>query len=291
MRQFLRKAQVTCEGFTINPSSRVETHELRVAFDVAKSISGSPNTFDLTIYNLNADHRNSIGKEFDEFQLEAGYIPPEGGGNLSIIAKGFVRDVQHDRNGPDIITTVTCGDGDKANRKAAISKTYPTGTPVKDVVSGVYDEMSKFNVDKGEWQFPDDIRTLKRPYSLCGGCAREMNTLGRSNGFYWSIQDGVMEIIPTDGNLPGEVLISAESGMIGTPTITDNGIKVRCLLNPAIRPNRIVKVQSEVLEMNSQSDTYRVSKVDFSGDNQEGDFIASVHGEAINGGTVDEGIK
>lgn len=291
MRQWLRKTRVTFDGgFIVNPSDDVMTHELRVAFEVSKGISGSPNKFEIKLWNLNADHRNSIGKELDKVELEAGYVPPEGGGNLSTIAKGFVRDVQHDRDGPDIITTVSCGDGDKAQRKSTISKTYPTGTPVKDVVSGIYDEMKKHDVDKGEWKFPDDIRTLKRPYSMCGGCVRELNTLGRSNGFYWSVQNGVMEVIPSDGHLPGEVLINAQSGMIGSPTITDNGVKVKCLLNPAIRPNRTVKVESEVLEMNSQGDTYRVSKVDFSGDNRQGDFIASVHGEAINGDKVDEGV-
>lgn len=293
MQQFLRKARVTFSGsggFTVNPSGRVEKHELRVAFDVSKTISGSPNKFQIRIWNLNADHRNSIGKELDEVQLEAGYVPPSGGGNLSIIAKGFIRDVQHDRSGPDIITTISCGDGDKAHRKATISKTYPSGTPVTEVIEGLHEQMKKHGVDKGEWKFPDDIRTMKRPFSMCGGCVRELNNLGRGNGFYWSIQNGVMEVIPTDGHLEGQVLISPQTGMVGTPTITDNGVKVKCLLNPAIRPNRTVKVQSSVLEMNSQDDTYRVSELEFTGDNMSGDFIASVHGESISGGKVDEGV-
>jgi hypothetical protein len=291
MRQFLRKVRVTFNGgFVVNPADTVGV-ELRVAFSASRTISGSANPFEIKIFNLNAGHRNSVGKEFDEVQLEAGYVPPEGGGNLGIIAKGFVRDVQHDRDGPDIITTLTCGDGDKAFRKAAISKTFPTGTPVKDIVEEIYGKMQPFGVEKGEWKFPDDIRTIKRPYSICGGCARELNVLGRSNDFYWSVQNGVMEVIPADDHLAGSVLISAETGMIGSPTITDNGVKVKCLLNPGIRPNRTVIVKSEVLEMNAEDDTYRVSQVDFSGDNQTGDFVADVHGEAISGGKVDEGVS
>lgn len=291
MRQFLRKTRVTLfNGFTINPSSRVEKHELRVAFNVDKTISGSANPFELKVWNLNSNHRNSIGKELEEIQIEAGYVPPEGGGNLSVIAKGFIRDVQHDREGPDIITTVSCGDGDKAHRKAVISKTHPSNTSVPDVVKSIFDKMKEHGVDKGEWKFPEDVRSFKRPFSMCGGCVRELNNLGRGNKFYWSIQNGVLEIIPTDGHLAGEVLISAETGMIGTPSITDNGVKVKCFLNPAIRPNRIVQVQSQILEMNSQDDRYRVSELNFSGDNMQGDFTASLHGEAIGGGKVDEGV-
>jgi len=292
MRQWLRKARVTFPGgFVINPSSRVETHELRVAFDVSRSISGSPNTFNIKLYNLSPEHAAAVGRELDTIQLEAGYIPPEGGGNLGIIAKGRIRDLQHDRSGPDIITTVSCGDGDLAYRRATISKTIPKGTPIPEVVDELYKEMEKQGINRGEMKYPDDIRTLKRPYSMCGGCTREMDTLGRGNGFYWNIQNETLEVIPSDGYLDGMILINAQTGMIGSPTITDNGVKVKALLNPEARPNRQVKVESQILRMNSQSDTYRISQVDFSGDNQEGEFVMNISGEALSDGKVDEGAK
>ena len=293
MRQWLRKARVTfpgSTGFVVNPSDTVARHEMRVAFSVEKTVSGSANKFEILIWNLNSDHRNSIGKELTEVQLEAGYVPPEGGGNVGVIAKGFIRDVFHERDGSDIITTISCGDGDKAHRRATISKTYPAGTPIEDVIEGIYDQMKPFGVDRGEWKFPDGMRTLKRPYSMCGGCVREMDVLGRGNKFYWSIQNGVMEIIPTNNHLPGQVLISPRHGMIGTPTITDNGVKVKALLNPAIRVNRTVKIESEVLEMNAQDGVYRVSEVTFQGDNTQGNFEASIHGESVVDGGVDEGV-
>lgn len=292
MRQFLRKTRVTFPGgFTINPSDRVEEHELRVKFDVTRGISGSPNTFKIQLYNLSADHRNSLGRELEQVILEAGYVPPEGGGNLGVIAKGRIRDFQHDRDGPDIITTVSCGDGDAAYRKATISKTIPKGTPLPDVVEELYKEMEKQGIDRGEWKFPEDVKTFKRPYSMCGSCTREMDTLGRGNGFYWSLQNETLEIIPGDGYLEGEIYIDKDSGMVGSPTITDNGVKVKALLNPAARPNRLMVVKSEVLRMNAQGDTYRVSQVDFSGDNQEGDFVMDLTGEAMSGGKIDEGVK
>lgn len=292
MRQWLRKARVTFDGgFIVNPSNRVEVHEMRVQFSVSRGISGSPNTFEIKIFNLNEGHRNAIGRELDKVMLEVGYVPPEGGGNIGIIAKGRIRDYQHDREGPDIITTVSCGDGDLAYRKATISKTIKKGTPLPEVVDEVYKDMKKQGIDKGEWEFPDQPRTYKRPYSMCGSCTRELDTLGRSNGFYWSIQNETLEIVPSDGFLPGAILISPSTGMIGTPTITDNGIKVKALLNPQARPNRQVKVESEVLQMNRKGSMYRISQLDFDGDNQEGDFVMNIHGEEINGKKVNEGKK
>jgi hypothetical protein len=253
---------------------------------VSKTISGSPNQFEVKFFNLSKGNRNSIGKEFQGLTLEAGYMPPDGGGNVGIIAKGRIRDVESERDGPDIITTVWCGDGDKAFRKSTISETIKKGTPIPDVIEKIYKELEKQGIDRGEWKFPDDIRTLKRPYSMCGACVRELNTLGRGNGFYWSIQNEAMEVIPSDGFLSGTLLITPETGMIGSPTVTDNGIKVTAFLNPDARPNRMFQVQSEFA-----SGSYRASTVDMDGDNQEGDFNMTLHGETASGGKVDEGKK
>ncbi|GFO83032.1 MAG: hypothetical protein A49_26590 [Methyloceanibacter sp.] len=293
MRQWLRKVRLSFPGgFVINPAGIVVPKgELKVGFNVSKGISGSANTAAITIWNLNEGHRNAVGKELDSVQLEAGYMPPEGGGNVGVLFKGSIRDVKHTRDGTDIITEINCGDGDAAFRSATISKTYPAGTPVPEVVEGIYKELEKKGLARGEWKFPDQLEDFKRPYSMCGACTREMDTLGRGKGFYWSSQNETVEVIPADGHLPGVVLISPQTGMIDVPAITDNGVQVSALLNPEVRPNRTVQIESQVLEMNGEGGLYRVSQATYSGDNWDGDFRVSIHGEAIKGGKVDEGQR
>lgn len=314
MLQYLRKVRATFNGgYTVNPGG-ITTHEMKIAFNISKGISSSANTAEIEIWNLNESSRNSMGKEFDEVTLEAGYMPPAGlsgpgilsfldgllpsfgavstgsGGNVGIIFKGNIRDVEHTRDGPDIITRISCGDGDKALRKATTSKSYPKGTPVKDVVDDLYKELEKQGVKKGEWKFPDDMEpNFKRPYATCGSCSREMDTLGRGRKFYWNVQNGTMEIVPGDGFIGTIVYLSPSSGLIGVPTITDNGVRVSALLNPEIRPNRRVQVESDVLEMNAANGVYRVSQCDYSGDNRDGEFRVDVTGESVKGGKVDEG--
>jgi hypothetical protein len=286
MQHWLRKVRVNIEGGpTINPGG-LDGPQLRVQFKVSKTISGSPNEIEVKLFNLNKSSRNSIGKEFQGLTLEAGYMPPQGGGNVGIIGKGRIRDVESERDGPDIITTVYCGDGDQGFRKATISETIEKGTPIPEVVEKIYKDLEKQGIGRGEWKFPEGIRSLKRPYSMCGSCIRELNTLGRGNDFYWSIQNEVLEIIPSDGFLSGSLLISPETGMIGSPTVTDNGVKVSALLNPDARPNRLFEYKSEFA-----SGKARASTVDLDGDNQEGDFTMTLHGESASGSKVDEGKK
>lgn len=292
MRQYLRKARVTFNNgaLIVNPGG-MNLHEMKIEFNVSKGLESSQNTASISIWNLKEAHRNAVGKELDDIVLEAGYLPPEGGGNVGIIFAGQMRDVEHKRDGPDIITTISCGDGDKAFRRATISKTFPAGTKVETVVEEIFKQMEAEGLKRGEWKFPDDMPPFKRPYSMCGSCAREMDRLGRSRGFYWSSQNGVVEVVPGDGTIGGVVLISPQSGMVDTPTITDNGVKVSALLNPEIRPGRRVRIESDVLEMNAEGGVYRVSQCTFRGSNRDGDFIVEIHGEAVKGGKVDEGRK
>lgn len=290
--QYLRKCRASFNGgFVVNPGG-IQKHELMISFDVTKGISSSANTANIDLYNLTESHRNAMGKEFDEVTLEAGYYPPTGGNNVGIIFKGNIRDVSHKRSGPDIITTISCGDGDKALRKGVINKSYPKNTPIKTVVDDVYKELAKEGVTKGEWKFPDDMEpNFKRPYAACGSCARELNTIGRGKKFYWNVQNGAMEIIPGDGFIGMVAVISPDTGMIDTPTLTDNGCRVSTLLNPEIRPNRRVKVESSVIEMNAVNGIYRVTEANFSGDNRGGEFRVNVTGESVQGTKVDEGKK
>lgn len=290
MQQFLRKVRLTAGSMSLNPGG-INRHDLKIAFNVSKGISGTANSAEIEIWNLSEGHRNALGKELDDITLEAGYTPPNGGSNVGIIFKGQMRDVEHRRDGPDIISRITCGDGDKAFRRATTSKTFPKGTPVEDVVEELYKQLEKEGIDRGEWKFPEDMPKYERPYSMCGTCTRELDLVGRSRGFYWSVQNGTFEVIPGDGFIGGVVLITPETGMIDTPTITDNGVKVSCLLNPEIRPNRRVQIESQTLEMNGEGGMYRVSEANYSGDNREGSFEVAIHGEAIKGGKVDEGKK
>lgn len=292
MLQYLRKVRATfAGGFVVNPGG-INLYDLMISFSIDKDLSSSANSAEITIWNLSEDHRNAVGKVFDQITLEAGYIPPQGAGNVGIIFKGAVRDVEHTRDGPNIKTTINCGDGSKALRKATISKSFPKGTPVKDVVEELYKEMEKQGVKRGEWKFPDDMpEKFKRPYATCGLCRDELDTIGRGNRFYWSLQNETMEVVPSDGYVGGVVVISPETGMIGTPALTDNGVRVSALLNPEVRPGRRVQVKSETLRMNAADSMYRVSSVTFSGDNHKGEFKMDIVGEALGGGKkVDEGF-
>lgn len=292
--QYIRKVRLECKGAsaTIKINHHDEKDQTKIEFQIDKSISSTQNTATIKIWNLKEETRNALGKELDEVILEAGYQPPGGSDNIGIIFQGNIRDVEHTRDGGvDIVTTLSNGDGDKAIRSATTSKSYKKGTPVKEVVDDLQKDLEKQGVKRGEQKLPENLGEFKRPYATVGSVKEELDTLSRGKGFYWSIQNGVCEIIPGDGFIGGIILLNKESGLVDVPTITDNGVKVEALLNPDLRPNRRVKIESDVLQMNAANGEYRISECTYSGDNRDGDFFVAMNCESIKGDKVDEGKK
>jgi len=293
--QYLRKVRLEAKGG--GGSTKINHHDekdqTKIAFEIDKSVSSTQNTSTIQIWNLKESTRNALGKELDEVILEAGYTPPGGSDNTGIIFQGNIRDVEHTRDGGvDIVTTLNLGDGDKGVRQATVSKSYKAGTEVKTMVEDLNKELEKFGIKRGEQKLPDNIKPFVRPYAMVGSVKNEFDILGRGKGFYWSIQNNACEIIPGDGFIGDVVLLNAESGLVDVPTITDNGVKVKALINPEVRAGRRVKIESSVLEMNAKGSMYRVSTIGYGGDNRDGQFYMYLECETITGDDkVDEGKK
>ena len=284
---FLRKVRVTFnDGTILNPGDDTDP-QIKISFQVERSLSGKANTASMSIWNLGSGLREALGKELDTFTIEAGYLPTIGGGNVGVIAKCNIRDVKHERDGPDIVTNVNGGDGDKALRKAVLSKTWPAGTKGETVLRDLHKELAKHDIAQGEWKDLDRLPEFRRPHSMCSTCARELDHLGRSGKSYWSIQNHVLEVVPGDGTIGQMIYVTPESGLIGSPCITDNGVTFKVMLNPEIAPGRPVYVSSPML--GEKGGNYRIGTVTFSGDNRDGGFMAECQAEEISGGKVNEG--
>ena len=276
---WLRTVKAKFEG----DGGTLEVEKLRMSFRVSKSLSGSPNTAEIKIWNLSKENRYKIKREFDKATLEAGHVRA---GNRGVIFNGFVRDVRHTRESTDIVTTVECGDGDEGYRKGVISKTYPAGATPKEMIDDLLEAMPE--VDRGVIEGLDDLPAYPRPVTMYGSVVDELDKIGRTHQLYWSVQDGALEVIRGNRAIDEVVVISQASGMIGVPDITDNGIQVDVLLNPELRIGRTIEVRSEVLEMNDEQGRFRISSLEFVGGNRENPFFARIHGERIEDGEVQE---
>lgn len=219
-----------------------------VRFEIQKSLAPkTPNSVELKIWNLNADHRQQL-QEYEKVyvSVEAGY---ESG--MSLLFRGDLRDVVSSRQGPDWITTVTSDSGRRA-RKARLVRSFAPGASVSSVLQAAARAMGVRLGNTAERTVAAKIAGTQAAkffngYAVAGAIDEELDRLARSCNLEWSIQDDELQFLDYGEPLQQlAVKLTAQTGLIGSPEPGNKGItEARCLIIPDLYPGRRCEVQSE----------------------------------------------
>lgn len=252
---------------------------LRVQFHVKKTTTKEPNTSDLTVYNLSEDHRSVLQNRGTSLLIEAGYV-----GSTSLLFSGESRYISHTHEGPDWVSKIECGDGERAYRWARVSESFRPGTRLADAFRKV--------AEATELDVRDAVATVEsllpaeqfsRGYQAHGRATEHLDALLRGRGLEWSIQDGQLQVLAEGTAKNTAVLLSPTTGLVGSPAFSspEHGsksgkkkaqvLKVRSLLQPSIRPGGTIRVESASIQ-----GQFRVQSVTHSGDTHGGDWYSDV---------------
>jgi hypothetical protein len=227
-RQWLRKASLVVAA----GEDGIELGSLRFTFKIKQYDLQTPASIAIRIYNLSDDTANRIQKEFTRVILQAGYE----GGEYGAIFDGTIVQVRKGReNATDTYVDITGAEGDEALNFAVVATSLQAGTSFKDRVAALQKAMEARGVTTG-YQVDLPENKLPRGRVLYGMARDHLRDVAFTTGTTFSIQRGQLQIVPVQGYLPGEaVVLNANTGMVGMPEQTQDGIKVRCLLNPMIK--------------------------------------------------------
>lgn len=270
----------------MRPSAGLELGEFRVRFEVYAQDNETPNTAYIRVYNLSDDTMAKIKGEFTRVVLQAGYET----GNFGVIFQGNVKQYITGRESPvDTFLDIYAADGDQAYLETVVNRTLGPGITPKDILAAQQRAAAEFGV-RGDDRGIVYSGALPRGKVLFGLWREEMREFATTQGVKWSIQNGVITIVPLDGYLPREaVVLNMSTGLIGVPEATDVGIAVRCLINPRIQVGTLLKINNKSItqtqiveqffpgyqEMNFVADiskhdgTYRVLVIEHVGDNRD----------------------
>lgn len=281
-RQWLR----ACSLVVGTGSSGLDLSALRIKFATHKGDLETPNHAEITVYNLAPETVSRIRGEFKRAVLSAGYT-----GNAGIIFDGQIRQVRTGREGADTWTEITVADGDRAYNFATVSTTLAAGARPADQVAACGSSMAAKGTGIG---YVPDLggQALPRGKVMYGMARSYLRDTSQTTDTTWSIQDGLLQMVPADGYLPGEaVILTAATGLIGSPEQTAEGIKVRCLINPRLRIAGRIKLDNTsvltaktdlkigAVNMTPKLDRdgyYRILKVEHSGDTRGTDWYADL---------------
>lgn len=283
-RQWIRAYELTIGK---GGGDGIKTSALRVAFEIQKGDTETPNKSTIRVWNLSPDTLRQAKREFDRVILSAGY--QENFGTIfagNIIGMRIIRE-----NATDTILAITCGDGDRAYINAFTNKTLAAGAKPTDVLNEAQDSFGGFDVERGDIPAIEDEQSLPRGKVMFGMTRKFAREAARTTDTSWSIQDGKMTLVKHDGYLLGEaVVLNSKTGLKGAPQQTNDGVKVQCLLNPRIRINGRIQIDNasiqEVEPSVEKSDKqpaaldadgfYRVIQIEYRGDTHGADWYCDI---------------
>lgn len=240
-RQYLRTCSLIVSGKDLNG---LDLSELRIKFAVKRSDTMTPNVADIRVYNVEEQTALRIRKEFTRVILQAGYD-----GNYGVIFQGNIKQVIISReSATDNFIDIIAGDGDRAYNFAAINKSIAKGSTQKDQVTAALDTMSDKGVTAGHLGELGPTQ-LPRGKVMYGSSREYLRNTAQTNDSSWSIQDGKVNFVSKSSYLPGErVVLTSKTGMIGTPQQTNEGVNVKCLLNPNIQIATRVQIDNASIQ-------------------------------------------
>lgn len=222
----------------------LDISNLRIVFRVKRGDTQTPNSAHIRVYNVSDNTAQRVEQEFTRVVLQAGYE-----GNYGIIFDGSIVQVRRGRENPtDTYLDITAADGDMAYNFAVVSATLSAGSVPDDHVKVCTAAMSAYGVTAG-YQTTLGGNPLPRGKVMFGMARDYLTTVAQSTQTLWSIQDGKLQIVPETSYAPGAIpVINANTGMIGMPEQTQNGISVRMLLNPSIKIGRLIQLDNSSIQ-------------------------------------------
>ncbi|WP_285907929.1 phage protein [Pseudodesulfovibrio pelocollis] len=282
-RLYLRKCSLVVGG----DGTGLELGDLRISFATQHADFETPNRADIRIYNLSEETARRVQKEFTRVVLQAGYE-----GNFGLVFGGSVRQVRRGREaGTDTYLDILAADGDRAYNYAVVNATLASGATVRDQADVALGSLADHGVATGH--IPDlGGEALPRGKVMYGMARKYMRDAAETSATTWSIQNGAAQMIPVQGYSPGEAIsLTAQTGLIGQPEQTNEGIRVRALLNPRFRVGGRIKLDNaSILRFKTElrsgafdkaprlddDGLYRILAIDLRGDTRGPDWYADL---------------
>lgn len=282
-----------------------ELSGLRIAFEIQKGSTKSPNKCTVKIWNAAPDTRSMIEIIGNILILKAGYSEDIG---AATIFSGNVTRAITVREGPDWITELEIEDGFLEFRDSKVSLSMGKGVTMQQVVTEI---SKKFGLSVRP--LPSDIAAKQYPsgFAFVGRVRDAMDRACDHGGLEWSIQNRELQIIKKGGVFKQVAyLLSSDTGLIGSPmkeskTMTEKaaskdgitanqagvrktterdddgnvqnklqvlGYKVKTLLHPLVEPGGYVKIKAKSID----GEFFRVEELTHSGDTHGSDWHTSI---------------
>jgi len=230
---------------------------LHCTFNIERVANQKSNFAEITIFNLNESTEHTAIEEGKIVIVNAGYE----NGVYGKIFEGEVFQPMWDReNGIDYKLTLNCIDGDSFLNGNFVKGTMTSGYNYKQLIEAMASSARK-KIPMGAVSSTLKTQKSARGMTIFGDPRDTFRNIARDNNAAFFSNNNTMHFTKITDVPKGEALVvSPESGLIGTPTQTDNGFSFKCLLNPNIQA---INGENTQMMVKIENSTIRQQKVTF----------------------------
>jgi hypothetical protein len=241
--QYLRKYNIKVITFR---GEAIDVSELRCTFSMDKKIIGLYQSAEINIYNLHPETETDILLNGQYVILEAGYE----NGAYGVIFEGYIYQPIRGKE-DDAVTTflrLVCIDGYYASAMGICNITLAAGQDGLSIAKQVCRASSiPFDLES------DVLSQQKttRGKTISGNPIDILRNIAINNNAAFYFNHGKARI-STLSKAPPQVVqtLNAQTGLVGMPHQTDEGINLKCLINPNLDLDSWVKLDNQSIIQN-----------------------------------------
>lgn len=287
--QFNRQCRVTF----FDPKDQTQAlvvDGLRVRFQLTKTLLGYPTRGKVEIYNLSEANIQRVTKRLTSVRVEAGYGAT---GDMRQIFLSNIMNYYKTRQNVDSIFTLILSGSAPAWNGSTFNRTYREGVMpaqiIRDVAGSFADVIIGTILEDENWT------SKLSSVTHAGSVVDIMNKLSEDYNFDWSVHDGQLDIVPREKIIEDRpvFVITPQTGLLGSPTLTELGADFRILINPDIMLARKLQMSTESVILgqeglefrkvrNTADGFYKVMDLRYLGDTRGNEWYCDIIGWRTN---------
>jgi hypothetical protein len=258
----------------------------------------------LVVYNMSAASEKEVIEEGFQISVFGGY---EEGQYGEVFTGDIVQVFRNRENGTDYRLEIVALRGMQSLFMNHVRSTIAAGSTPRDVVNVVAGQADK-KIEVGDVSKELPEQTLPRGKVLFGTPAKYLRDLCTWNdAAYWEGEDGKLTVETVEQEIPEDrvLVLTPNTGLVGTPVYTDQGIQIKMLLDARVKLRSMIKIDNEIIQRQAvqidpgtgqqksdqlpqtaqfdQDGEYQVFSVEHRGDTWGDEWTTSVVGVSRNG--------
>lgn len=236
-----------------NSGVALDVSELHCTFDVQYVVNQTPPFSTVVIFNLNPETEDFILEYGAHVVVEAGY---EGSQYGEIFQGDLVEPIRDMSDNVTYRLTLSCLASDSMINQGFVAFSLAKGQSARNILTNL---ASKASVPTPLGEISPRLSTsqLPRGKSVFGLTRDYIRQIAQGNNMTFYSADGKINLLHAADPPQGEIItLSPSSGLIGQPVQSGLGVSFECLLNPAMRINTLVHIESSLI----QAQTFQIGQ-------------------------------